>query len=63
MARVLPKIEELTFKKEELDQLDVIIGSIPATYATAIIDMFRIVNQKRLQEIKIAQIELINKNS
>lgn len=50
MARVLPKVDSITLKKEDLDQLDVIIGSIPATYATAVIDMFRLVNHKRTQE-------------
>ena len=50
MARVLPKVESLTFKKEELDQLDVIIGSIPAAFALGVIDMFRLANHKRSQE-------------
>jgi hypothetical protein len=50
MARVLPKVDSLTFKKEELDQLDIIIGNIPAAYAVGVVDMFRLVNHHRTLE-------------
>lgn len=50
MARVLPKADSITIKKEELDQLDMIVQSIPAGYALGVIDMFRLINHNRVKE-------------
>lgn len=59
MPRILPKVDFLTIKKEELDQLDVIVGSIPATYATGLVDFFRLVNHQRTLERQKEAAELL----
>lgn len=55
MPRVLPQIDSLTLKKDEITLLDNLIGTIPAAHSSQLIDFIRLTNHKRTTEKKLAE--------
>ena len=54
---IIPQVD-LLIKKEEMAQLNIIMGNIPTTFGFNLANFFNLVNQKRILEAQVTKQQL-----